>query len=209
MLRRIVLVGSGALALSTVIIGPGVAAAKPVTGDVSCTLTASVVIAPGLPLASPGPAVKTYKSTFTFTGTLTDCTGTQSGTKGGVQIDGGTVVGVAKTKVARGADLPSCLGLENQTTPIVLKTKVTFTHGGVKLTNAVANLSLGAVDFGPPVKFNLSGTVSGGAAFKGQTLTATAVLDGGPADLQGLCAGGASTKFDFTGVVAPSTFTSP
>ena len=47
MLRRIVLVGSGALALSAVVMAPGIAAAKPVTGTVSCTLTALQSSRPG------------------------------------------------------------------------------------------------------------------------------------------------------------------
>jgi len=208
MLRRIVLVGAGALALSIVIITPATVKAA-VTGNVSCTLSGSIAVTPGLPLASPGPATKTVKTTYTFTGTLSNCTGTQSGTKKGAQIDGGTVFGVAKSKTAKGADLPSCLGLASPTTPIPLKTKVTFTHGGAKLTNSVATLSLGAVDLGPPVTVPIAGPVSGGAAFKGQNLTATAVLDGSATDLQPLCMGGASTTFTFSGVKGVSTLVTP
>ena len=113
MLRRIALLSSGALALSTVIIAPGIATAKPVTGNVSCTLTGKATISPGLPLTSPGNATKNVKTTTTFTGTLSNCTGTQANTKGGAQIDGGTLTATAKTKTAKGQPLGSCAGLAN------------------------------------------------------------------------------------------------
>ena len=209
MVCRIALVGSAALALSTVIMAPGIAAAKPVTGKVSCTLTGKAVIAPGLPLTSPGNAAKNVKTTTTFTGTLSNCIGTQMNTKKGVQIDGGTITAVAKSKTAKGQPLGSCAGLASPTAPTVLKAKITFTNGGVKLTNSVANLTVGAANVGTTVSFPASGPVSGGAAFKGQTVTATAVLDKSTADLAAVCAGGASTTFNFTGVLGQSTLVIP
>jgi len=209
MLRRIVLVGSGALALSIVIIAPGIAAAKPVTGNVSCTLTGKATISPGLPLTSPGDAKKNVKTTTTFTGTLSNCTGTQANTKGGAQIDGGSMVAVAKTKTAKGQPLGSCTGLATPTAPTVLKAKITFTSGGAKLTNSVASLTVGGAVIGATVSFPASGPVSGGGAFKGQTVTVNAVLDQDTAGLAALCTGGASTTFNFTGVMGKSTLVIP
>jgi hypothetical protein len=209
MLRRIALVGSGALALSIVIITPGIATAKPVTGNVSCTLTGAATIKPGLPLTSPGNATKNVKTTTTFTGTLSNCTGAQANTKGGAQIDGGTITAVAKTKTAKGQPLGSCAGLQTPTTPTMLKAKITFTNGGVKLTNSVATLSVGGAVIGATVSFPASGPVFGGKAFKGQTVTANAILDGSAADLAALCTGGASTTFNFTGVSGASTLVIP
>ena len=111
MLRRIVLVGSGALALSAVIMVPGIAAAKPLTGTVACTLSGTATITPGLPLQNDPPvaATKTYTSTTTFTGTLTGCTGDQQNIntkKGFGPIDHGTTTAVGKTKYKKGMNLP-------------------------------------------------------------------------------------------------------
>jgi hypothetical protein len=209
MLRRIALVGSGALALSTVIIVPGIAAAKPVTGNVSCTLTGKATISPGLPLTSPGNATKNVKTTTTFTGTLSNCTGTQANTKGGAQIDGGSITAVAKTKTAKGQPLGSCAGLADPTAPTVLKATITFTNAGAKLTNSKANLTVGAAVVGTTVSFPATGPVSGGGAFKGQTVTATAILDKSTADLAAVCQGGASTTFNFSGVIGKSTLVIP
>ncbi len=193
---RITLGAVGVWALSAVIITPGIAAAKPVTGNVSCTLTGTATISPGLPLSSPGAATKKVKTTTTFTGTLSNCTGTQQNTKKGAQIDGGTIVAKAKTTTAIGDPLGSCAGLASPTAPTVLKAKVTFTSGGVKLTNSKADLTVGAAAIGATVQFPASGPVKGGA-FKGQTLTAIAILDKGPADLVTTCVGGAIDDVQF------------
>ena len=209
MLRGIALFGSGALALSTVIMAPGIAAAKPVTGNVSCTLTGKATISPGLPLVSPGNATKNVTTKITFSGTLSNCTGTQANTKAGAQIDGGTLVATGKTKTAKGQPLGSCAGLQTPTTPTVLKAKITFNHAGAKLTNSVATLTVGGAVVGATVSFPASGPVSGGAAFKGQTVTVNAVLDKDAAGLAALCTGGASTTFNFTGVMGQSTLVIP
>ena len=206
---RITLGAVGVWALSAVIITPGTAAAKPVTGDVSCTLTGVATISPGLPLASPGAATKKVKTTTTYTGTLTNCVGMQQNTKKGAQIDGGTIVAKAKTTTAVGDPLGSCAGLADPTAPTVLKAKLTFTSGGVKLTNSKADLTVGAAGIGGKVTFPASGPVTGGAAFKGQTVTATAILDKGLADLAAVCQGGASTTFTFSGVQGESTLVIP
>ena len=179
MLRRMVLVGSGALALSAVLIGP--ATAK-VTGDVACMLTGSAAISPGLPLNSPGTATKKFKTTVKFTGTLSNCTGTQTGTKKGAQIEGGTVVATAKTTTPVGQALPSCAGLTAPTTPTVLKATVKFTNAGKSLTSSKAYLTIGPAMVGTTVSFPAAGPVSGGAAFKGQTLIVTAIVDKTAAD---------------------------
>ncbi len=197
MVRTIAFVASGAFAVSAVVMTPATARAKAVTGNVNCTLVGKAVITPGLPLASPGSATKTVKTTVTFTGTLSACTGTQMGTKGGLPIDGGTLSAVAKTKVAKGMDLPSCVGLSMPTTPTVLKAKVTFTSGGMPIAVSKANLTVGNAVIGTTVSFPAMGPVTGGNGFKGQTVNATAVLDKLTADLANVCAGGASTEFDF------------
>lgn len=199
MVRTIAFVASGAFALSAVVMAPATARAKTVTGSVNCTLIGKAVITPGLPLASPGSATKTVKTTTTFTGTLSACSGPQMGTKGGLQIDGGTVSAVAKTKVAKGQDLPSCLGLAMPTTPTVLKAKITFTSGGMPIAVSKANLTVDPATVGATVSFQVKGPVTGGNGFKGQNVTATAVLDKATADLANVCLGGASTEFDFTG----------
>jgi len=209
MIQRIVL-GAGAFALSAVFMVPTTATAA-VTGDVTCTLKGSASIAPGLPLNSPGAATKKYKTTVTFNGVLSDCSGSQSGTKKGLQIEGGTVAAKAKTVTAIGSPLPSCAGLTAQTDVTILKATVKFTNAGKTIATSKVNLTLGDAAISPTltVSFPASGQVSGGNAFKGQTLTATAILDKGAADLATLCTGGASTTFNFTGVTGQSTLETP
>lgn len=204
MARTMALVASGVLALSAVLIGP--ASAK-VTGDVTCTLTGSATIKPGLPLNSPGNATKKLKTTTTFIGTLSNCTGAQLGTKKGAQIDGGTVKATGKTTTAVGQALPSCTALTAPTAPTVLKASVKFTGGGKTLATSTAKLTVGAatIDGSANVSFPASGPVSGGSGFKGQTLTATAILDSSALELATTCAGGTSTAFSFTGIRGEST----
>jgi len=72
----------------------------------------------------------------------------------------------------------------------------------VSLPNSLDRSRYGAHD---DAQIYFSGPVSGGNAFKGQTLTATAVLDKGAADLASVCAGGKSTEFDFPGLAGAST----
>src|SRR5262245_50520669 len=128
MWRSIVLVVSGAVALSAAMSAP--ATAKPVTGNVSCTLSGSAALKPGLPFDSPGNATKKFKTKVTFTGTLSNCTGTQTGTKGGLQIAGGSVTAKGTVITAAGQPLPSCSALATaSTTPITVKAKVKFTNG--------------------------------------------------------------------------------
>lgn len=202
MLRRIVLVGSGALALSAVIMAPGIAAAKPITGNVSCTLKGSAVITPGLPLTATDPptlATKTLKSSTVFTGTLENCTGAQVNTKGGAQIDHGTVVAKGKTKYEKGTAVPNCIDLQNPTVRTVLKATVTFMDAtGNKIAKSVANLTVGNATIAAQVSFPATGPVTGGNAFKGETATSQANLDGGAANVAAACVGGASTTFSFT-----------
>jgi hypothetical protein len=211
MFRRIALTAVGALVFSAAIT-PATVQAKAVTGSVSCTLTGSAVISPGLPLNSPGNAITKLKTTTTFTGTLTNCTGAQMNTKKGAPIDGGSVKAVAKTTTAVGQALPSCSALTGPSAnPTVLNATVKFTNGGKTLTSSKALLTVGAavvnlMDLS--VTFPASGPVKGGA-FKGQTATATAVLDGLAGDLATLCAGGTSTTFSFTGVHGDSTLDIP
>jgi hypothetical protein len=204
MARTIAWVAAGALALSTVLVGP--APAK-VTGDVTCTLTGSATISPGLPVTSPGVATKKVKTKTTFTGTLSNCTGTQVGTKKGAQIEGGTVKAKAKTTTAVGDDLPSCAGLTAPTAPTVLKATVKFKGGGKTLATSTVNLTIGAatVDGALNVSFPASGAVKGGSGFKGQTLTATAILDQPVTGFDTVCAGGKTTTFEFTGLRGDST----
>ena len=202
MLRRIVYAGSGALALSAVIMAPGIAAAKPLTGTVACTLSGTAVISPGLPLQNDPPvaAKKTYTSTTTFTGTLTGCTGDQQNIntkKGFGPIDHGTTAAVGKTKYKKGMNLPDCIGLTSPTVPTVLKATTLFMDAkGNLVGKSVAKLTVGAATLGPPTSFPSTGTVSGGNAFKKESVTAIANLSnaGGPA---GACNAGASTNFIF------------
>jgi hypothetical protein len=156
-------------------------------------------------------AKKKLKTTVIFNGTLSNCTGTQAGTKKGAQIDGGTLVGKGKTTTAVGAELPSCAGLTAPTTPTVLKTTVKFTSVGKTIATSKVNLTIGAagVDGSLTLSFRPSGTVSGGNAFKGATMTANAILDERAPDLDSVCAPGASTTFNFTGVEGESTLQVP
>lgn len=208
MFPRIALGVVGALVLSAIVMHAGTAAAKPITGSVNCELIGSATISPGLPLNSPGNATKKFTTKVTFNGTLSNCTGTQTNTKKGAQIDGGTVTATAKTVTAVGQPLPSCAGLATPTTPTVLKTTVKFTHGGAKLTSSTAKLTV-ATAVGSTVNFSASGLVSGGA-FKGQNLTASAVLDDTALDFVTVCnAPGGLTTLSFTGVQGESTLTTP
>jgi hypothetical protein len=210
MIRNIA-AGAGALALAAAVLVP-VTASAVVTGNVTCTLKGSASIAPGLPLESPGAVTKKkLKTTVTFNGTLTDCTGVQTGTKKGAQIEAGTISGKAKTITEVGAALPSCVGLTAQTTPTVLKTTVKFTNAGKTSATSKVNLTIGdaQIDSTLKVAFPSSGPVSGGNAFKAQNLTATAILDKTAADLATLCTGGASTTFNFSGVQGGSTLETP
>ena len=203
MLRRIVYAGSGALALSAVIMAPGIAAAKPLTGTVSCVLSGTAVISPGLPLQNNPPvnATKTYTSTTTFTGALTGCTGEQQNIntkKGFGPIDHGTVAASGKTKYKKGMALPDCIGLTSPTVPTVLKTTILFFDAkGNNVGKSVTKGTVGPATLGPPTSFPVSGPVSGGNAFKKETVTVVSNLSnpGGPA---GACLAGASTTFEFT-----------
>jgi hypothetical protein len=210
MSRRIALAAVGALVFSAAIT-PATVEATPVTGSVSCRLTGQAVIKPGLPLNSPGAATKKVKTTTTFTGTLTNCTGAQLGTKKGAQIDGGTVTAKAKTTTAVGEPLPSCTALTaTSSTPTVLKASVKFTNAGKTLTKSKALLTVGAAVVNPDasVTFPASGPVTGGA-FKGQTLTADAILDDTVLNLGALCTGGSSITFSFTNILGESTLDVP
>ena len=93
---RIALVAAATLVLLAVVIAPAVA--RPITGSVRCTLMGAAAFSPGLPLNSPGPATKKLRTKITFTGTLSHCTGAQTNTKQGLQIDGGTVSAKGQTR---------------------------------------------------------------------------------------------------------------
>lgn len=118
-----------------------VTAGAAVTGNVECTLTGTATIgSQNLLLPSPLQQV-----TFTFNGTLTNCTGVQTGTKKGAQIDGGTISIVGKFNVGTLSVDPATPPLACQVAPSKrkgLKATVTFTSGGVKLTNSKVNLTL-------------------------------------------------------------------
>jgi hypothetical protein len=209
MLRRIALMGAGALALANVVMAPGIAAAKPVTGNVSCTLSGKAVITPGLPLQlSPAvQAKKTYKTAVTFNGTFKECTGQQQNIntkKGFGPIDHGTVAAKGKTKYAKGMDLPTCIGLTAPTVPTVFKATTIFMDAKNNIVaKSVATLTVGSATLGPPVSFPSSGPVSGGA-FKGATATTVTNLtnDGGVAGACGVPGDNMgtppSTTFEFT-----------
>ena len=188
--------------LASVVIVPGIAAAKPLTGNVACTLSGTAVISPGLPLANDPPvtATKTYTSTTTFTGTLSNCTGEQQNIntkKGFGPIDHGTTTAVGKTKYKKGMNLPDCIGLTSPSVTTVLKATTLFMDASNNLVGkSVAKLTVGAATLGPPTSFPSTGTVSGGNAFKKESVTVVANLSnaGGPA---GACNAGASTTFIF------------
>jgi hypothetical protein len=211
---RRALITSGALALSAATITPAIAA-TPVTGTVSCTLSGSATLKPGLPMDSPGAVTKKpFKTKVSFSGTLSNCTGTQSGTKNGLQIQGGSVQSKGTAVTAVGAPLPSCLGLATPpATPTTLKTTVKFTNSSSGKPKAIAKstgvATLGTPTVGATVSFATSGPVSKGA-FAGQNVSAIAILD---LDVQGLLAAcnapGGLTKLSFTGVQGASMLTSP
>ena len=128
-----------------------------------------------------------------FTGTLTHCTGAQTNTKQGLQIDGGTVSAKGQTITVVGQPLPSCAGLSMP--PTTLKTRVAFTNACNPIATSVAVETLGTPTSGATVSFGTSGTVWGGDAFKGQNLSALVVLDLDAAALAAACqaSGGLST----------------
>lgn len=214
MVQKVALVASGAFALSVIIMPPAFAA-TPVTGNVSCTLTGSAKLKPGLPLDSPGPVTKKpFKTKIKFTGTLSNCTGTQSGTKKGLQIEGGSVKAQGTVITAVGQPLPSCLGLASPpTTPTTLKSTVKFTNSSTGKPKTIATsqsvMTLGTPSLGPPVSFDTSGPVSKGA-FLGQNVTAFAVLDLSVAEFVATCGSpGGLTTLSFTGGQGNSAFVSP
>jgi len=223
---RIALGTAGAFILSAIVIVPTAAKAKPVTGTVSCTLSGSAMISPGLVLSadcsggatcptgfqcttsggtSTCTATKKLTTTTTFVGTLSNCTGSQTNTPKGAPISAGTVSAKAKTKLAVGQPVSSCLALQSPTTPTSLTTTVKFTTTGGKTVTSKGTLTVGDASLIPVVSFPVSGPVTGGTAFKGDTLTATAVLDDSAAELAALCNGGTSTTFEFTGIQGDST----
>jgi len=199
MLRGIALMGAGALALASVVIVPGIAAAKPVTGNVSCTLNGNAVITPALPLQLDPPqiATKNYKTGVLFTGTLTECTGTQQNIntkKGFGPIDHGVTIAKGTTKYKKGMALPSCIGLTAPTVPTTLTAVTTFMDAkGNVVAKSTAKLTVGSASLGPPPSFPSSGLVTGGA-FKGATaITVTNLTN----DLVKACSQTASTTFEF------------
>jgi hypothetical protein len=199
MVRTIAFVALGALVLSTAMMAPGIAAAKPITGNVTCILKGSAVITPGLNLANDPPVTltKTYKSKVTFTGTLEGCAGTQTNAK--AAFDHGTVVAKGVTKYAKGETQPDCIGLQNPLHPTMLKSTITFFDAtGKKVGKSVATLTVGGATIGGQVSFTSTGTVTGGNSFKGETATAITNLDGPAANIGASCQGGASTTFHFT-----------
>ncbi len=213
MMQKVTLVASAAFTLSVVLMPPAFAV-TPNTGDVSCTLSGSAKLKPGLPLNSPGSATKPFKTKITFTGTLSNCNGTQSGTKKGLQIEGGSVTAKGTVVTAAGQPLPSCLGLATPpTTPTALKSTVKFTNSTTGKPKVIAKsqavMTLGTPTLGPPISFETSGPVSKGA-FVGQNVTAFAVLDLDAAGFAAACsASGGLTTLSFTGVQGKSTFVSP
>lgn len=214
MIQKIALVATAvALACATSGVTPA-GAATPVTGDVHCTVKGTATLKPGLPLTSPGPATKAVKTKISFKGTLEGCTGTQVGTKNGVQIQGGVITAKGTAIVNPGEDKPSCVGLSMPpATPTTLKAAVKFTNsdsGKAKsVTKSSGVLTLGAADTGPPISFDTNGTVAKGA-FLGQAVDVHAVLDLDAGQLATACsAPGGLTTLTFTGAHGPSTFDSP
>lgn len=211
MFRRIALVASGTVALVAILIAP--AAAKPITGNVTCTLKGSATVKPGFPFTSTDPLTKTLKTKVTFNGTLSNCTGAQVNTKKGLQIDGGSVSAKGVITTPAGQVAPNCIDISTKppVNPLVLKTKVKFTNAGKTIATSVVQGTVGQAQAnGSAVIFPTSGTVSGGNAFKGQSLEADAVLD---LDIVGLAAAcqatGGLTTLNFTGVQGESMLTSP
>ena len=199
MTRTIAFVAGGALALSSVIMAPGIVAAKPITGDVVCVLQGSAVITPGLNLANDPPVTltKNYKSKVTFTGTLSECAGTQTNAK--APFDHGTVVAKGVTKYLKGETQPDCISLQSPLHPTVLKATIKFMDAsGKKVGKSVAMLTVGNAVIGGQVSFTSTGAVTGGNSFKGETAAAIANLDGPAANIGTACVGGKSTTFNFT-----------
>ena len=173
-------------------------------------MSGTATLKPGLPLVSPGTATKKFKTKIKFVGTLTNCTGTQAGTKNGLQIMGGSVKATGTSTVLPGDALPSCLGLATPAvTPITLKSATKFTNTTAGKTKTIAKsaavLTLGTASLGPPSSFPASGAVLKGA-FLGQNAVATSVLDLDAAGLAAACsATGGLTTLSFTGVQGTST----
>ena len=186
------------------------ATAVPITGNVSCALSGTATLKPGLPFSSPGTATKPFKTSIKFTGTLTGCTGSQTGTKLGAQIDAGTVIAKATTITNTGDPLPSCVGLATPpATPTVLKTTIKFTSAGKTVAKIGMMGTLGTPNLGPPISFAVSGPSLKGA-FLGQNVNTNAVLDLDTAGFIAACsAPGGLTTLAFTGAQGPSTLTSP
>lgn len=197
---------AAALALGA---APTGAATLPPTGTLTCTLSGSATLKPGLPLNSPGTATKAVKTKIAFTGTLSGCN--NAGQVGGkLPIDGGTVKAKGTSVVNAGEALPSCIGLSTPpTTPTAIKTSITFTAIGptkpTKVSKATAALTLGTPSVGMPISFTVSGPISKGG-FLGETADTTAVLDLDQIGLIVACtATGGLTTLSFTGVHGPST----
>jgi hypothetical protein len=185
------------------------AATPPPTGTLTCTLTGSATLKPGLPLASPGTATKTVKTKIAFTGTLSGCD--NSGVSGGkLPIDGGTVKAKGTSVVLAGEALPSCAGLSTPpSTPTAIKTTVTYTATGptkpIKVSKSTAILTLGTPTVGSTVSFTVNGTASKGA-FLSEAVDVSAILDLDQLGLITACtAPGGLTTLSFTGVKGPSS----
>jgi hypothetical protein len=205
-----VVVGA-ALACSTI----GVAgAADPITGDVNCIVKGTATLKKGLPLLSPGPVSKPVKTKIGFKGTLEGCTGTQVGTKNGLQIEAGTISAKGTAIVNPPDDGPSCLGLADPpATPTQLKASIKFTNDDSGKPKTIAKSSgvllLGAANTGPPTSFETAGQVTKGA-FLSETVTVTAVLDLDQGQLAAACtAPGGLTTLQFTGVHGDSVLDIP
>jgi hypothetical protein len=198
-----------ALALASLGAAPARAATLPPSGTLTCALSGSATLKPGLPLTSPGVATKTFKTKIKFTGTLSGCDNSGQ-VDGKLPIDGGTVKAKGTAIVNPGEDLPSCLGLSDPpTVPTAIKTSVTFTAIGptkpIKVAKGKALLTLGTPTVGPTISFTVSGTISKGG-FLGETAEVSAVLDIGQVGLALACnAEGGLATLSFTGVKGPST----
>lgn len=214
MIRRIALLASvAALALAFSGLAPASAVAPPPpSGTLSCTLSGTATLKPGLPLSSPGLATKVVKTKISFTGTLSACN--NAGQIGGkAPITGGSVKAKGTAVTAIGDPLPSCLGLATPpVTPTVLKVSTKFTGDPVPpktkpvtVSSSSGPQTLGTATVGPVISFPTSGVIAKGG-FLGETATTTATLD---LDLGGLVAAcsapGGLTTLAFTGVKGPST----
>ena len=191
---------AAALALGA---APANTATVPPSGTLTCTLSGSATLKPGLPLNSPGTATKAVKTKIAFTGVLSNCN--NAGQIGGkLPIDGGTVKAKGTSVVNAGEALPSCIGLSTPpTTPTAIKTSITFTAIGPtkpsKVAKAKADLTLGTPSVGTPISFTVSGPIAKGG-FVGETADTTAVLDLSQIGLVVACtAPGGLTTLSFTG----------